>query len=163
MADIELVREGDTGPERSRASRRGAGPPTADPTMGALVRRLAEDGRSLIHQEVDLAKSEVQDALRRIATNGALIGGGAFLLALGGAVLIVFVVLALGRLLGGQYWLSTLLVGGVLSLAGTTLLLIGRRGLRRGSLAPRRTLESLDENRRWAQREAEKMKQELSP
>ena len=137
-------------------------PSVVDRSIPALLRQLAEDGRALVQQEIDLAKLEIRTSVTGIGKNAALIAGGLPLLALGGIVLIVFLILALGRLLGGEYWLSTLIVGGAATLAGLLLLLAGRRGMQRAELRPSSTVASLRENREWASGEIRDVKRELA-
>src|SRR5690606_38699336 len=74
--------------------------------LGPLLLRLGRDGKSLIHQEIALATQEVQRSAVLLAKESAVIAMGGFFIALGLLVLLVFVILALGRIMGGEYWLS---------------------------------------------------------
>jgi hypothetical protein len=131
-------------------------------SLGTLVRQLAEDSRILIRQEVALAKTEIQDSVRTIAKGAIAIGLGIGMLLVGLLVLTAFLVLGLGRLLGGEYWLSSLIVGGALALLGAIALLAGKRGLAKGEIKPEHTVETMRENRDWARSEARQIKRDLT-
>jgi hypothetical protein len=136
--------------------------PAGDPSLAALVRQLADDGRTLIQQELTLAKAEVQQNVVSFARNAAVMAAGGMLLVLGLLILLVFLILGLGRLLGGQYWLSTLIVGALFAVAGGVTILVGRRGLRKDELKPTRTAQSLRESTEWAKAEAQQLKRDLA-
>jgi hypothetical protein len=139
-------------------------PPTAngEGSLGTLVRQLAEDSRILIRQEVALAKTEIQDSVRTVAKGAIAIGLGIGMLVVGLLVLTAFLVLGLGRLLGGEYWLSSLIVGSALALLGGIALLAGKRGLAKGEIKPEHTVETMRENRDWARSEARQIKRDLA-
>ena len=130
-------------------------------SIGPLLRRIADDGRALLQQEIELAKLEVLRSATALLRGSAFIAVGALFLALGLLVLLVFAVLALGRLLGGEYWLSSLIIGAVLALLGTILLLVGRKGLQKDDLKPDKTIDSVRQTKSWAQDEARELKREI--
>jgi len=132
-----------------------------EPSLGVLFRQLAEESRTLVRQEVALAKAEISESARAVAKGAVLIGAGAGMLVLGLLVLVAFVVVGLGRILGGEYWLSTLIVGGALALLGGGLLLMGRRGLERDTLKPELTARTIRENREWAKSEVDQIRRDL--
>lgn len=136
--------------------------PSSSPGLPELVRSLLSDAGLLIRSEIELAKMEMQRSASRLARESAFIAAGGFLIALGLLVLLVFIILLLGRLLGGEYWLSTLIVGGILCLAGALVIMKGRRGLRADRLAPTETVASLNETRAWVAKETAEMKSELA-
>lgn len=131
-------------------------------SLGTLIKSLASDGQTLIRQEVDLARTELTDSAISLAKGSAFVAVGLIFAALGGLVLLVFAILGLGALLDGRYWLSTLIVGGVLALIGIVLLLIGKRGMANDSLKPDRSLETLQETSSWARIEAQDFKKEIA-
>ncbi len=131
-------------------------------SLGALLRQLADDGRILVQQEIALAKAEVRSSVLGIGKGAALIGLGAAILLVGLLVLIAFLVLGLGVLLDERYWLSSLIVGGLLALLGAITVIAGRKGLQKQALTPHRTIETLRDNTDWARAEAEEIKRELT-
>src|SRR5262245_55316491 len=97
-----------------------------DPDAGIpdLVRRLSDDSKRLLGDEVRLAKLELRENIKR-GGKGALLLGIAFGVAAGAAVLLtVFLVTGIGRLAGGQMWIGALVTGVVE--VGVGLLLIKR-------------------------------------
>jgi uncharacterized membrane protein YqjE len=136
--------------------------PDREPSLGTLFKQLADDSRILIRQEVSLAKAEIGESALTLAKNGLLIGLGTGMLAVGLLVLTAFLVLGLARLLDGNYWLSSLIVGGTLGLIGGITVLAGKRGLQQDEVRPEQTVESVRETRDWAQAEAEQVKRNLA-
>jgi uncharacterized membrane protein YqjE len=130
----------------------------SEPSLTQLIRSLLHDSQTLIRQEIELAKLELQHSAMRLARQSAFMAIGGFLIALGLLVLLVFVII----LLGDRYWQSTLIVGLVLCLGGLIVLRKGRRAFGRDSLKPDETIESLQDVRDWARLEARTMKQDLT-
>jgi uncharacterized membrane protein YqjE len=123
-----------------------------DPDTGIpdLVRRLTQDSKRLVTDEVRLAKIEMQDSLKR-ATKGVLwmalaFGVGVVML----VALTIFVVTLIGRIANGHMWVGAL-VTGILELGIGGWLI--KRGL--GTIAePSYTLEAsrnaLADTANWA-------------
>lgn len=158
-----------TEPTRSQVSQPPSSAELASPEarqasagLPQLLNSLLSDAGVLIRSEIELAKLEIQRSASRLARESAFIAAGGFLIALGLLVLLVFAILLLGELLGDQYWLSTLIVGAILCLAGALVIAKGRRGLRADRLAPQETVASLNETRAWIDREAAELKRELT-
>lgn len=126
----------------------------------ALIRSLANDLQTLVHQELELVKLEAGQTARRVVRDGAWIGAGVAITAVGGLVLVVALALGLGVLLG-SYWLGTLITGLVLVLIGAGVAFKGAKDLRTAQLAPKQTVDSLKEDAEWARRAAQELKNEL--
>lgn len=136
---------------------RGAGA-AASASIAGLVRDLADDTRTLIQQEIQLAKLEAADTAKRVVVDSAWIGAGAGVVAVGGLCLVLALALGLGALLG-SYWLGTLITGGILVLAGALAAWKGIRDLQKGGFAPTETVQSLQEDKEWAEHEVDDFKQ----
>ena len=148
-------------PGRGESGRQ-AGPEDGDgPGLGTLLRSLGEDMGTLVRQEIRLAKAEAGRTARRVAADSAWIGAGAVIAAVGGICLVVALALGLGALLD-SYWLGTLITGAILVLAGALAAWKGVRDLKRGELAPTRTVATLREDAEWARQEAREFKEELT-
>ena len=135
---------------------------TGNPSLSTLLRQLADDSRLLVQQEIALAKAEVQTNVLSLAKRTAFIAVGIALLVVGLLVLTAFLVIALGALLGERYWLSSLIVGALLAIAGIGAMLAGRGGLSQQKLAPEQTVASIRESAEWARDEAQRFKQDLT-
>lgn len=133
---------------------------TAGPALGPLFSQLARDSSDLIRQEIALAKSELRQSARQTANGAVKLGIAAALAAVGGLVLTTFVILLLGQLLA-NYWVAALIVGVVLTLTGALLAVAGMQRLKGVEMAPQETLETLKEDRAWAQAEMQDLKREL--
>lgn len=124
-------------------------------SIGQLLKELTSETSTLLRQEVDLAKTEMTEKASRLGTNlGALAVGGSVLF-LGALALLAAVVYGLTSLLdqfmslGVAVWLAPLIVGLVLAAIGYSLVQKALETLKRESIAPKKTTESLQENKAW--------------
>lgn len=125
-----------------------------------LLRELADDTRTLVQQEIELAKMEATRTAKRVAVDSVWIGAGAAIIGVGGLCLVLALALGLGALLD-SYWLGTLITGGTLLLVGGLFAWKGVRDLKKGGFAPTETVDSLQDDKEWAQREMDDFKQAL--
>src|SRR4051795_3426706 len=98
-----------------------------DRSIVQLLRELTIETRTLLKQEVDLAKTEMTEKASRVGANlGALAVGGAVAF-LGALALLAAVVYGLTSILsklmslGVAVWLAPLIVGGILAAVGYSL------------------------------------------
>lgn len=118
-------------------------------SLGDLFAELTRDTSTLVRKEIELAKTELG---QKVSTAGKNVG----FLAIGGAVayagvlaLIGGVILLLAQALN-SLWLSALLVGLVVAVAGYMLVQKGLTALRNVDLVPHKTIETLKEDKEWA-------------
>ncbi len=131
-----------------------------EPSLTTLTHRLIEDGRALVRQEIALAKAEALETVADYARAGALVAAGGFAVLVGLVVLLVFVVIALGVLLGDRYWLSTLIVGLIFAVGGMVTIRRAKARLRADRLVPDETIDSLRATAGWAAEQAGRLKNE---
>jgi membrane protein len=126
---------------------------TDDRSLGQLFADLTRDTRTLIQQEVELAKTELAAKASLMAQGSALtVGGG--LLAYGG-VLLLMASIVLGLIaLGLPPWTSALLGGAFFVVVGYALVRSGVAILRPEHLTPRHTIETLKEDAEWLKNQA---------
>jgi hypothetical protein len=136
-------------------------PTGVEPSLGELFKQLAQDSTTLIQQEISLAKTEMRDNVRSFAKDVVLLAAGGAVLLVGALVLTAFLVALLGDLLN-NYWLGALIVGAVYALVGFVLLKRGQKGMRHDDLKPDQALETLQADKRWAQREVQEVKRNLT-
>jgi hypothetical protein len=124
-------------------------------SLGQLLKDLTAETTTLLKQEVDLAKTEMGEKASRVGTNvGSVAVGGAVLFA-GALALLFAAVNALTEILAHMVpitvaaWLSPLLIGIVLGAIGYSLVKKALATLKQESVAPRRTTQSLQENKEW--------------
>ncbi len=131
------------------------------PGVVELFKDLAEDTRTLVQQEIELARMEVARSTSRIARDGAWIWAGAVVLTVGLICLALALALGIGALLD-SYWLGALITAAVFLGIGVLLAYVGVRDLTAGGLLPRNPLTSLREDRDWAKRELDELKQGIT-
>ena len=123
-------------------------------SLGELFADLARDTGTLVRQEVALARTELtQKATQAGKDVGFLVAGGAVAYA-GFLLILAAIAVGLGQL-GVPWWLAALLVGVIVAIVGAVLVQRGLAALRRESLAPERTLETLKEDVAWAKEQTQ--------
>lgn len=122
---------------------------STDPrSLGELFADLTRETRTLIQQEVHLAKTELaQNASRMTGSVTLIVAGG--LIAYGGLLAIVAAVVLGLIAIGLVAWAAALLGGLVIAGIGYALLRAGIGAFRPQDLTPRQTLETLKEDARW--------------
>src|SRR5262245_38764927 len=87
-------------------------------SYGSLLREVADSAKDLVHSEVGLIKAELKESIRRAAAHSAQATIFGALLALSLIPFMAFLVIGLGDLLDGRYWLSSLIVAAIFALGG---------------------------------------------
>jgi uncharacterized membrane protein YqjE len=127
----------------------------AAPQMQRSVAQILEDIASnltqLVQGEFRLAKSELREGAEKVAVPGATLGAGVVLAFYGLGFLLLATVYALSLVMAG--WLATLIVGGVLTVAAGILIIAGATKLKRVSLTPYKTIQTLEEDVQWAKQQ----------
>lgn len=125
--------------------------------LGALLKRLAHETRTLLRQELELAKAEVSEKAAKAGRNVAFLAVGGVVLFTAALVLLAALTIGVGVVLAqaieAQHaaWLAPLIVGIVITIVGYALLNKGLRALRRMRFAPTKTINSMRENKEWLQ------------
>ena len=123
-----------------------------DPDTGIpdLIRRLTDDSKRLVTDEVQLAKLEAKDSLHR-ATRGALWLGLAFGVSIIMLVaLTVFVATLIGRIANDHMWIGALVTGVIELALGFWLLKKGLSSYTKPSYTLEETRGSLADTKHWA-------------
>ena len=129
-------------------SSNGASP---EPSLADLFSELSRETKTLVSQEVQLARIELKERAAQVGKNVAS-------MALGGAVLYAgFLGLMFAAIFGlsefMDTWLAALIVGVVIAAIGGFLLYRGYNELKELDMTPRRTVDTLQENAQWLKRE----------
>lgn len=118
-----------------------------DRSLGELLGELSRGALTLVRNEVDFAKEEIAQKTSKAGKDITTIAfGGAVALA-GFLCLLAAAIFGLALVL--PLWLSALIVGIVISSIGAGILWIGFKRLENRSLAPRRTVGILKEEKEW--------------
>ena len=132
-----------------------------DPSLTALLRQLGTDSSALIRSEIALAKLEAQEMARTAALEGAKVGAAIALATVGGLALVTWLILALGDVMGDHYATAAAVVGVVFLVIGGVLAKKGVDGLKSGAVKPDDTIQTLQEDKRWASQQVQEFKSHI--
>lgn len=135
--------------------------PAAEPGLGELFRKLADDSGMLIRQEIALAKAEVKESMGKAVSEAVWLPVWGAVALVGALVLVAFLVVGLGAILD-NYWLSALIVGLVFAGGGGLMAMTALKKLKAISLAPDTALQTLRQDRAWAKSELDGLKRNLT-
>ena len=122
-------------------------------SLGDLFADLARDTRTLIQQEIELAKTELAaNASRMTGSVTMIVAGG--LIAYGGLLAIVAAVVLGLIALGLPAWAAAFLGGLVVAGLGYALIRAGLASFRPSELTPQQTIETLKEDAQWLKMQA---------
>ena len=152
--EIPIAPHGDAARTPGGASR--------DASLGELFKSLTSDTADLVRHEAALAKAELRETGSALAADGAKVGTAAGLALMGALSLTAFLVLGLGNLLGGAYWLSALIVGVVMLAIGAVLVKNAVNDIKQRGLKPQQTIATLREDKAWAGQQARELKRDLT-
>ena len=80
------------------------------PNYGHILRDISENTRNLVRSEISLVRAEMKTVLPRVAKHSSQMLIFGTVCALSVFPFLAFLVIGLGRLLGDNYWLSSLIV-----------------------------------------------------
>jgi hypothetical protein len=117
--------------------------------IGELLKQLSEETTRLVHQELELAKAELQQKGKQAGMGAGMFGGaGALGLAALGALTACFI-LALNAIMPA--WLAALLVAVVYGIIAFVLVKQGQARIKRATPpVPEQTIETVKEDVEWA-------------
>jgi uncharacterized membrane protein YqjE len=120
-----------------------------DRSLGELLKQLSEQTTRLVHQELELAKAELQQKGKQAGAGAGLFGGaGAIGLAALGALTACFI-LALNAVMPA--WLAALIVAVVYGIVAFVLVKQGQAKMKAaGPPVPEQTIETVKEDVEWA-------------
>jgi uncharacterized membrane protein YqjE len=120
-----------------------------DRSLGELLKQLSEQTTRLVHQEMELAKAELQQKGRQAGAGAGMFGGaGALGLAALGALTACFI-LALDAVMPA--WLAALIVAVVYGIIAFVLVKRGQDKLMQATPpVPEQTIETVKEDMEWA-------------
>ncbi len=117
-------------------------------SIGSAVAEVSDELRVLVRREGELASAEVADTI----SAARQVGMWGVLGALCGLMALLFVGLGLmyALSLALELWAAALITAGVFALGAGMALMLARRHLADANPIPRRTLESIQEDVKWA-------------
>jgi len=121
-------------------------------SLGELLAELSRETGQLVRKEVELATTEMTAKARKAGGDAALMATGGALAHAGLLVILAALVIGLAQL-GVTPWLSALIVGVVTILIGYILVNRGIASMRRTTVAPTQTIDTLKETAKWTTRQ----------
>jgi F0F1-type ATP synthase membrane subunit c/vacuolar-type H+-ATPase subunit K len=119
----------------------------ARPSVGELLGRLAGDTGTLLRQEIQLAKVEVSQKAGLASRHAGLIALGIMVGVVSLNTLSATLVLSLSAVMDARW--AGLIVGLAFAVVAVAVGLIGLSGLRRMSLEPAKTIQTIRETKAW--------------
>jgi membrane protein len=111
-------------------------------SVGELVQQLSQQTSTLVRQEMQLARTELQEKGRRAGRGAGMFGGAGLVGLYGVGALFAAAILALSTAVAA--WLAALIVGVVLLLIAGVAALAGKKQVKRATPPlPERAMESL--------------------
>jgi hypothetical protein len=131
---------------------------TDQPTIAELLKDLRDESTLLLREEIVLAKKEIGEKISSTALNLTYIVAGALV----AYCAITFLLLAISSLIsqalvdhgvsiGWAIFLGLLIVALIIGACSVGMILKGVQTLKKLSLVPEKTIETLKEDKTWAQ------------
>jgi Putative Actinobacterial Holin-X, holin superfamily III len=122
-------------------------------TLGEMFAELSHETRTLVQQELQLARTELTEKASKMGKSAAFIVGGG-LIAYAGLLAIVAALVLMVMAIGLPPWAAALLGGALVAAIGYLLVRSGLAALKLQELAPRKTIETLKEDAQWLKAQA---------
>jgi putative superfamily III holin-X len=116
-------------------------------SLGELFSELATETGTLVRKEAELVKVEMTAKAKVAGRDAAIVAAGGSIVMLGVMALLAALILALGTLI--PLWASALLVGALVTGTGGVVAVLGIRAFKGIEAAPRETMQTIQENKRW--------------
>ena len=118
-------------------------------SFGGLIRGILVDLRTLIREEVALARVEIREQATRARAAAMSLGIAMGALAFGVTFLLIAIAMGVADLLNWPVWAGFLIVAAFLALIGFVMLASGRKQLREVRPVPEAPVTTLKENSEW--------------
>jgi len=116
-------------------------------SLGELFSEFTADMRTLVRDEVDLAKAEMSGKMTQMKRDIAYLAVGALIAYAGLLGLVAFFIIVIGDAM--PLWASALIVSIVVGGIGYFFVQKGLSDLKSRTLVPQQTVETLKEDRQW--------------
>jgi len=127
---------------------------SSDQSFAELTKQLGEQTKTLVQQEVELAKAELGEKGKRAGIGAGMFGGAGLFGFYAFATLTACLVLALAEAMDG--WLAALIVTVVYGAIAGVLALSGKKKVQEAAPAvPEQTVETVKEDVAWTKQRAQ--------
>lgn len=103
----------------------------------------------MVNLELALAKAELSEKAAQAGKGAGFIAAGGLIIYAGLLAIVAAAIIGLANLIPA--WLSALIIGIIVGLIGYALVKKGMNDLKTPSLAPRRTIGTLKDDKQWVQ------------
>jgi hypothetical protein len=118
-------------------------------SIGGLIRGILTDLKTLIQEEIALARVEFREQAGKARATALSFGMAAGALIFGAAFLLIAIAMAIAELAAWPLWAGFLIVAVLLAVIGFVALSSGRRKLRTLQAVQQQTVMRLKENSEW--------------
>jgi MFS family permease len=122
---------------------------TRSESLGGLIRGILMDLRTLIREEIALARVEIREQATRARAAAMSFGIAVGALLFGGTFLLIAIAMGIADLLNWPAWAGFLIVAVLLTIIGAVTLSASRKKLATVSAVPEETVTTLKENSEW--------------
>jgi uncharacterized membrane protein YqjE len=122
--------------------------PQTQRSVPQVLQDIVGNLQEIIRSELRLAKTEIKEEAVKAAKPAATFGVGLVLGFYGMGFLLLAAVYGLSAVIAG--WLAALLVGAFLAVVAIALMSSGGKRLKQLNPTPEKTVQSLEENVKWA-------------
>ncbi len=119
-----------------------------EPSLGQLFAELSSDFSRLARQEIQLARAETMQSVKRATGSAATIAAGGAVAYAGVLLLLAAATIALGELLDND-GLAALIVGAVVLVIGGILIASGQASLKRTNFVPEQTIQTIEDDAKF--------------
>jgi uncharacterized membrane protein YqjE len=125
-------------------------------SVGSMVGEIIGDLQDIVRGEVQLAKTELKEEAGQMGKGAGMAGAGVFV----GLIGFIFLMLGVTYLLNKwmQMWIAAGIVGLALVIVAAILVMNGKKQIEEANLAPKKTIESVKEDKEWASRQMNSVK-----
>jgi uncharacterized membrane protein YqjE len=120
-----------------------------DRSLGELFGELTREITALVRQEAALAKTEISQKAANLARQVGMMAIGGFLAYAGLLAILAAIIITLAVEAGMEWWAAALVVGLIATGLGAFLVWRGVQAIRHADLAPRQTIETIQEDQQW--------------
>jgi len=116
-------------------------------SFGELLSQLATSSAALVRDEIQLARQELSDKLSEFRSGILVLAVGVIMALVATLALTAAAIIGLAHYVGPGY--STLIIGATLAIVGGITASAGLVQVKRINLAPKQTIETLEEDKEW--------------
>ena len=106
---------------------------SAEKSLGEIVNEVSQKATFLVREEIELAKAEVTQKVKRLSRGAIFLGTAAVMLFYFSIFIFVFLALGLNDWLNLKDWVGFLIVSAIFLVITATGVVLGIRAIKRGS------------------------------